>query len=200
MARVIGLQASVIFNQKVLPVILEKNSEDVKWVTQVICGRPLEDLATLMLFLRPTETSQYAHSWISRFRQACQGHQAEVLIQLVQAGINGFRELDALTLEEKALYRSKIQTEWQQNLQSLRDALNTGEPLKFSPTAPTFILASDQPAGMKVPCRYAFSPIELMRALGMPEPINPITKARFAPDATAYLQSKFAVPIKLCRI
>jgi hypothetical protein len=200
MARVVGLQAPVIFNQKVIPEILADSSpEDIKLVTQVIGGRPLDDLATLMLFLRPTETSRYAHSWPSRFQQACRTRQAEALLQLLQEGVTGFRELNALTPEEKSSYLAKIQDEWQQNLRCLQEAMNTGQPLKLPTKAPSFILASDQPAGMKVPCRYAFAPIELMRALGMPEPVNPITKARFAPDAVTYLQTKFAVPIKLCQ-
>lgn len=200
MARVVGLQATVIFNQKVIPEILADSSpEDVKWVTQIIGGRPLDDLATLMLFLRPTETSRYAHSWPARFQQACQTRQAETLRQLLQEGVTGFRELNALTPEEKSTFLTKIQEEWQQNLRCLQEAMNTGQLLKLPLKASPFILASDQPTGMKVPCRYAFEPMELMRALGMPEPINPITKARFAPDAVTYLQTKFAVPIKLCR-
>src|SRR5579884_351488 len=106
MARVVGLHATVIFNQKVLPEILAAFPE-AKWVTQVMGKCPLEDLATLILFLRPTETTRYAQSWRSRFQQACQMRQAEALLQLLREGPSGFREVDALTPEEKSTYTAK---------------------------------------------------------------------------------------------
>src|SRR5581483_7327122 len=158
----------------------------------------LDDLTTLLLFTRETETSRYAVSWKQRWAQIRSSRDVSGLKDLLREGLGGFRELTKLTPEEKADIWAKTQKEAQDIQSSLEAAFTSGNPLILPASVPPFVWASDQPSGHKIPCRYAFPPVELMRALALPEPVNPLTRTPFPADVLTYMRNKFAVPMKLC--
>src|SRR5207237_9695194 len=137
-------------------------------------------------------------SWQQRWNSARQANNSAALQALLREDLALGYDMKQLTPEEKAKWTQLAQDEYQKWVQALQEAFTSGKDIIHPPILPPFIMASDQPPGTKIPHRYAFTPVELMRALNQTEPINPITQQPFAKEIVAYLRTKFALPIKLC--